>query len=413
MSDLYQILDAVRSALEKNGVPVGERQKWLDFFEAVWTAHQAADQAHDIGDTLDTLREVIMEQGDLLTVIQQQAAELETLKRLSLNLTASLDLQTVLQAVVHEAMGLVENARTAHIFLYDEESNQLRFGAALSSNGHLKSPWSKPRPDGLTFTVAQRGEMILVEDMRDHPLYEDAPSDWEGAIVGIPLKMGEKVVGVMNLSRTKTGPFSDSELRLLQLLADQAAIAIVNARLHERVSRQALSDTLTGLPNRRALDEHLEEELQRARRRGTPFSVLMMDLDGFKAVNDNYGHDVGDRVLQVVFNYLARGLRTSDFLARYGGDELTLVLSQTDLAPAITVADKLLEKMRRFSFELPDGKRLRLGLSGGIAVYPIHGQTASQLLRAADEALYRAKKYQRGSFKVARGPTGPFSTLSL
>lgn len=413
MSDLYQILDAVRSALEKNGVPVGERQKWLDFFEAVWTAHQAADQAHDIGDTLDTLREVIMEQGDLLTVIQQQAAELETLKRLSLNLTASLDLQTVLQAVVHEAMGLVENARTAHIFLYDEESNQLRFGAALSSNGHLKSPWSKPRPDGLTFTVAQRGEMILVEDMREHPLYDGTPSDWEGAIVGIPLKMGEKVVGVMNLSRTKTGPFSDSELRLLQLLADQAAIAIVNARLHERVSRQALSDTLTGLPNRRALDEHLEEELQRARRRGTPFSVLMMDLDGFKAVNDNYGHDVGDRVLQVVFNYLARGLRTSDFLARYGGDELTLVLSQTDLAPAITVADKLLEKMRRFSFELPDGKRLRLGLSGGIAVYPIHGQTASQLLRAADEALYRAKKYQRGSFKVARGPTGPFSTLSL
>ncbi len=410
MGDFRQVLEAVRETLEENGISAGDRKKWLDFLDAVLTM-QTTYQTQNIADTLDALREVIMERGDLLAIIQQQAAELDTLKRLSLNLTASLDLQTVLRAVVHEAMSLMKNARTAHIFLYDDESNQLRFGAALSSNGHLNEPWAKPRPTGLTFTVARQGETIVVEDMQKHPLYEDVPPDWKGSIVGIPLKMGDRVVGVMNLSRSEVGPFSPSELRLLQLLANQAAIAIVNARLHEQVSRQALSDTLTGLPNRRALDEHLEKEVQRARRHGYPFAVLMMDLDGFKAINDNYGHDVGDQVLRVAFNYLARGLRTTDFLARYGGDELTLVLSRTDLSPAITVAEKLLQKMRRFSYELPDGKRLRLGLSGGIAVYPIHGQTSSQLLRAADEALYRAKKYQRGSFKVARGPTGPFAEL--
>jgi diguanylate cyclase (GGDEF)-like protein len=135
--------------------------------------------------------------------------------------------------------------------------------------------------------------------------------------------------------------------------------------------------------------------------------VIMMDLDGFKEINDTHGHAVGDQVLRALFNYLSTGLRSSDFLARYGGDELTLILSQTDLPPARLVTEKILEKLAHFHFPVEDGRRLTLSLSGGIALYPIHAMSGADLLRAADEALYRAKKNQRGTFVVARGFTGP------
>jgi diguanylate cyclase (GGDEF)-like protein len=258
--------------------------------------------------------------------------------------------------------------------------------------------------------VAHEGATIIVEDMQDHPLYRSAPKEWTGSIIGIPLKVGDMVVGVMNLSRPTLGGFSPSELRLLSLLSDQAAVAISNASLHQMISRQAYSDTLTGLPNRRALDERLEEEIQSARRNNYSFAVIMMDLDGFKAVNDTYGHATGDDVLRTVFGQMARGVRTTDFLARYGGDELTLILSQTEMFSAQVVSEKIVEGMKKLKYKLPDGKRLRIGISGGIAIFPVHALNGPDLLRAADAALYQAKKYQRGTFQPARGITGPLAS---
>lgn len=346
----------------------------------------------------------LIQNRNLVFTLKQQADELDALKKLSLNLTSSLDIQTVLDAVVSEAMRLVKNARTAHIFLY--RNKKLEFGAALNDDGVRNSPMAIPRKDGLTNTVARTGEQILVEDMSKHPLYINTPSNWSGSIIGIPLKINDKVVGVMNLSRSTTDGFSSSELRLMGLLADQAAVAISNASLHQIVSKQAYSDTVTGLPNRWALDERLDQEVMNARRSGNSFAVVMMDLDGFKTVNDTHGHAIGDHVLRSIFNYLATGVRSTDFLARYGGDELTLILSQTDPASARLVVEKIIEKIAKFSFEAPNGDKVMLGLSAGIAIYPIHAITASDLLRAADEALYRAKKQKRGSYMIARGFTG-------
>jgi diguanylate cyclase (GGDEF)-like protein len=302
-------------------------------------------------------------------------------------------------------MRLIENTRDVNIFLY--KNRKLAFGAALTADGTRNRPWAKPRSTGLTYTVAREGRLLIVEDMKNHPLFQNVPANWSGSIIGIPLKVGDTVVGVMNLSRSTVGGFSSSELRLLSLLSDQAAVAISNASLHQMISRQAYSDTLTGLPNRRALDERLEEEVASARRNGYSFAVVMMDLDGFKAVNDTYGHSVGDDVLRLVFGQMARGVRTTDFLARYGGDELTLILSQTEMSSVQVVAEKITEGMKKFKYRLPDGKRLNLGISGGIALYPVHAHSGPDLLRAADAALYRAKKYQRGTFEIAHGITGP------
>ena len=350
------------------------------------------------------LAEGLIQNRNLVFTLKQQADELDALKKLSLNLTSSLDLQTVLDAVVTEAMRLVKNARTAHIFLY--ENGKLEFGASLNDDGMRNTPLALPRSYGLTYTVARNGEQIIIEDMQKHPFYSNTPGDWLGSIIGIPLKFNDNIVGVMNLSRSTRGGFSASELRLLGLLADQAAVAISNASLHQTVSRQAYSDMVTGLPNRRALDERLDEEVIKARRTGNTFAVIMVDVDGFKSVNDTYGHAVGDQVLRGIFNFLATGLRSTDFLARYGGDELTLILSQSDPPAAVIVVQKILEMVQQFVFEAPNGDKIHLGLSCGMAMFPVHANTAANLLRAADEALYRAKKQQRGSFLTARGFTG-------
>ena len=378
--DLLKLLNVLTEAIERNAGP-----------------EEAERQARPLAESL-------VQNRNLVFTLKQQADELDALKKLSLNLTSSLDLQTVLDAVVTEAMRLVKNARTAHIFLY--EDGKLEFGAALNDDGVRNMPLAMPRLHGLTYTVARTGQQIIIEDMQKHPLYVNTPSEWLGSIIGMPLKFNDTIVGVMNLSRTTRGSFSSSELRLLGLLADQAAVAISNASLHQTVSRQAYSDMVTGLPNRRALDDRLEEEVIKARRTSSKFAVIMLDVDGFKSVNDTYGHAIGDQVLRSLFNFLATGLRSTDFLARYGGDELTLILSQSEPPSAVVVVQKILENVAQYTFEVPGGQQLHLGLSCGIAMFPVHANTAANLLRAADEALYRAKKQQPGWYMTARGFTG-------
>jgi diguanylate cyclase (GGDEF)-like protein len=353
----------------------------------------------------------IVSKHSLMTLVKQQADELNSLRSLSLNLTSSLDLQTVLDAVVTEAMRLVKNARTAHIFLYSH--GKLNFGASLNASGERNKPISTPRKDGLTYYVANSGDKVIVEDMTNHPLYNNTPPIWTGSIIGIPLKFNNSIVGVMNLSRSTLGGFTSAELRLIGLLADQAAVAISNASLHKIVAEQANTDSLTGLPNRRALEDRLQEDIRYARRMKTQFAVVMMDLDGFKAVNDIYGHVIGDEVLHAVFSYLAENMRATDFLARYGGDELTLIMRDSGLETAQLVTTKIVELIKVFNFPFPSNKKAELGITAGIAVYPIHAQNAGDLLRAADASLYQGKKHNRGSYVVAKKATGPLPPITI
>ena len=399
------LLHQARESLAQEDLTDSEKDILISLLDILILSLEKYVSPENLAGESRILAEKLISSQALLSLATQQADELDALKILSLNLTASLDLPTVLDAVVKEAMRLVNNARTAHIFLYT--NNKLEFGSSLDAGGQKNRVFSQPREDGLTETVARNGKIIIVEDMKSHSLYKNAPSDWSGSIIGMPLKMGERVVGVMNLSRDKTGGFSPSELRLLHMLANQAAVAISNASLHQSISKKAYTDTITGLANRRALDEHLESEIINARRTNSSFAVIMMDLDGFKSVNDSYGHDVGDQVLRVVFNVVASGIRSSDFIARYGGDEITLLLAKSDIQAARLVTEKILENLANFEFKTPDGKSIKLGISGGIAIYPSHGRSGAELLRAADAALYEAKKRHRGTFFLAKAATGP------
>jgi diguanylate cyclase (GGDEF)-like protein len=405
-----RVFERARELVEKDkSIPVEEKGNLLRLIQVLTESLEAEPNGQEKEKSSLITKEILSKQG-LMTLVRQQADELDSLKKLSLNLTSSLDLQTVLDAVVSEAMRLIRNARAVHIFLYLH--NRLEFGASLTSEGVRNKSITVPRKNGLTNLIATRGKLFVVEDMRTDELYKNSPPDWTGSIIGIPLMVNREVVGVMNLSRSTKGGFSSAELRLLELLADQAAVAISNASLHQQVTHQANSDSLTGLPNRRALDMRLEEEVKYAKRSNTRFAAIMMDLDGFKEVNDTYGHAIGDEFLRSAFNFLAGSMRATDFLARYGGDELTLILRQTDYPMAKVVCDKILENIKNFSYVAPDKQILKLGVSGGIAIYPNHADTGSDLLRAADSALYHAKKYLRGSFVIARGKTGPLTDQS-
>lgn len=403
-----KVLTDARHILDENNIPRDERDVLIKLIGILSISLEK--YSHNHADATN-LAQALIDNRALLAMLKQQTDELEALKKLSINLTSSLDLPDVLDALVLEAMQLILNARDVFIFLY--QNGKLSFGAALDSAGNKNSAWSKPRTNGLTYSVARSGEMLIVEDIQNHPIFTNAPKDWTGSIIGIPLKIGDSVVGVMNVARSCIGPLSPSELRLLSLLSDQAAVAISNANLHQVISKQAYSDTLTGLPNRRALDERLEEEVLSARRNNYSFAVVMMDLDGFKDINDTYGHATGDDLLRLVFNQMARGVRNTDFLARYGGDELTLILTQSDMSSAKIVTEKIIEGIKKIKFALPDKKKLKLGISGGIAIYPVHARNGPDLLRAADAALYQAKKYDRDTFQMARGVTGPISTHKI
>jgi diguanylate cyclase (GGDEF)-like protein len=410
MGDLrLRILAEARNILKEEGGSQSESESVLKLLDILAASFEKLFPEEN--ESIRIVARELINNRSLLAMLKQQTDELDALKKLSINLTSSLDLPDVLDAVVSEAVRLIENARDVNIFLY--KNHKLSFGAALDADGTRNKPWAKPRANGLTATVARDGQTIIVEDMTKHPLFQHIPAHWVGSIIGIPLKVGTTVVGVMNLSRSTVGGFTSSELRLLSLLSDQAAVAISNASLHQMISRQAYSDTLTGLPNRRALDERLEEEVLSARRNNYSFAVIMMDLDGFKAVNDTYGHAIGDDVLRLVFGQMARGVRTTDFLARYGGDELTLILSQTELSSAQVVTEKIIEGMKKLKYKLPDGRRLKIGISGGIALYPVHARSGPDLLRAADAALYHAKRYQRGTFEIAHGVTGPLTVHKI
>ncbi len=391
-------------------IPSEDKEGILKLIQVLIEAAGSSPYPREKSNQAKTFTQEIISKHSLMTMVKQQADELDALKNLSLNLTSSLDRQTVLDAIVNEAMRLVKHTRDAHIFLYTH--GKLEFGASLSANGEQNKPFAMPRPNGLTHTVANNKKQIIIEDIANASLYKGKSSDWTGSIIGLPLLFNNSIVGVMNLSRTTVGGFSRAELRLLGLLADQAAVAISNASLHKQVTELANTDSVTGLPNRRALDERLQEDIRHAKRMSAEFSVVMMDLDGFKNVNDTYGHVVGDELLYSLFNHLAENIRPTDFLARYGGDELTLIIREAGVNVAEIVTQKIIDLVKEYSPSIGKNE-IKLGITAGIAVFPVHSKNAGDLLRAADEALYRAKKHHRGSFSVAKGTTGELHPITV
>ncbi|MCX4190675.1 GGDEF domain-containing protein [Methylophaga sp. OBS3] len=221
-----------------------------------------------------------------------------------------------------------------------------------------------------------------------------------GSVALLPLIRQQQLIGCLNLGSRNPSRFQPNiGTQFLQHMAAVVAACIENARLHEEIKLVGLRDPLTGVNNRRFFDQRIEEEVSRAHRQKTALSCLFVDLDHFKRINDQFGHQVGDYILKQVANLLNDSLRSTDVLARYGGEEFVILLTDTDSFAAIDIAQRMREYIADQSFILNDGRRAKVTLSIGLATLNEKSriQTSKQLVQAADQAVYAAKVSGRNS----------------
>lgn len=219
--------------------------------------------------------------------------------------------------------------------------------------------------------------------------------------VAVPVGSGSRTFGAIALyGREGAEPYSTADVEALRGLVSQAATAIENAELYEEAARLSITDGLTGLWNRRGFELRAASEMQRARRFGESFGVVMIDVDRFKLVNDVHGHQAGDAVLVELAHRLTEATRDVDVVARLGGEEFVLLLPSTTLEGTATLAGKLRDRVSARSFPIDAGDVL-VTISLGVATYPDHGGSIKDLLAAADAALYRAKDSGRDRIEAA------------
>jgi diguanylate cyclase (GGDEF)-like protein/PAS domain S-box-containing protein len=203
-----------------------------------------------------------------------------------------------------------------------------------------------------------------------------------------------------------SGSLKDSQLRLASTVSGQIALSLASLRLRETLRDQSIRDPLTGLFNRRFMEESLEREMQRAVRKNHPVSVLFVDLDHFKRFNDTFGHDAGDLVLRSVADLFRSLFRVDDVICRYGGEEFGIILPESSAQNAAIRANALREETKKLEIQYKNHALGRITLSVGVSCFPEHGRTSEELLKAADQCLYESKAAGRDKVTVAVCPSG-------
>lgn len=331
----------------------------------------------------------ITERKQVEEAMRQQNEYLGALHEITLGLINQHNPDDLLEAVIIHVAELTK-ASDVLLDVVDPESHVLvqktARGAFISQNGRTTL-----RGQGLTGQVWGSGEMLIVPN---YSVWEQRRSKINslGTTIGIPMKIKSNVVGVIGIAYHESDRiFTPVEIDLMQRLALLASMALDNARLHEALRQETIRDPLTGLFNRRFMEEALTRELHRAERNTQSLAVAMLDLDHFKRINDTFGHTIGDDVLRRFGAFLQANIRNSDVACRYGGEEFTLIIPETSLQSAQSRMDHLRSELKKLSLNQRSKNDQPLTVSIGIASYPTHGSRAATLLKVADKALYRAK----------------------
>jgi diguanylate cyclase (GGDEF)-like protein len=344
-----------------------------------------------------------MEASDLLRDLKRHVGELAALHEVGKALTSSLELPQVLQLVMQKVVELLQPSHASLMLLEDDGTLRFQVVAGGADQGLVGERLADG--EGIAGEAARTGEPLLVADVRTDPQFSARMDQKLGfetrSVLALPLRARERTLGVIELvNGPDDAAFSSADLDTLTALGDYAAIAVENARNFARVQELTVVDEHTGLYNARHLRTVLEGEVRRAQRFHRPLSLVFIDLDHFKQVNDTHGHVVGSNVLRELGARLRKHLRGTDVPTRYGGDEFAVLLPETDPDAAVRAAERWRRAVTAEPFGAESGLSLRVTASFGVATVPDHALTAEALLHAADTAMYRAK--QQGRDRVCR-----------
>ncbi len=337
--------------------------------------------------------------------LSRQSQELTIFHDVAKALTSSLDLDSILQTIM-DKMAEYFRPETWSLLMVDHERNELYFAIAV---GEASEPLKSVRlkvGEGIAGYVAKHGERLIVPDVYTDPRFAkriDEMTKLETkSIICVPVRSKLRVLGVIQLVNVDMKNFGEQELFFLQALCDYAAIAIENARAVEKIQELTITDDCTGLYNARHLYKTLETEVYRSSRFAYEFTVVFIDLDHFKQVNDTHGHLVGSKLLAEIGYLIKAQLRLIDFAFRYGGDEFVVLLPQTGKDSALVVARRLRDSLRTSMFCREEGLNLNVRASMGVATYPHDAKTPHDVIRQADEMMYMVKNSTRDNIGIAQ-----------
>jgi diguanylate cyclase (GGDEF)-like protein len=327
---------------------------------------------------------VAMENARLFAEEQRRARDLEFLNSVSKTAISSQSAEQMLAGIVGE---IQKNFRFDHIGIgildYPSKDIEIKAeaGTMITALGRRV-----PLGSGIIGKAARANELTLVKDVSESRMQSLLPE--ARSALAIPLTYAETLLGVLNLESREARAFPEQEVLILRTLADLLATALHNAFVFQKMQQQAITDSLTGIKTRRFFLEAVQAEWKRASRSGRPFSVVMVDLDRFKDINDTLGHLEGDLVLARIGRLLEQKSRQSNVVARYGGDEFVILMPETSLEQA----QALSERLRLWIATDPMLNEMKITGSFGVATYPLHGAQVEDVLRVADAGMYISKK---------------------
>lgn len=373
--------------------------------EVVGVVNIESDSPHAFTDEHEELLTVLGVQAALAITaardrarLQDRIRHLDALYRISRVSNQRQELDETLEAILDIACELSPGTECHMAFLLlDPDAGALRMRASRGY-GPGTSDLDIPVGRGVTGRCVATGAPVIVEDVEDVGDYIPGVPGGRSE-VAVPLIVDGEVIGVLDAESRTPGAFGAEEQRTLSVIAQQAAAVIHTVRLHQETRRLAVTDSLTGLHNRRHFLDRLDAHLARAARYDERLALLLLDFDYLKEVNDFHGHQVGDRALCTVSRMLEACLRDSDEVARIGGDEFAALLLGADERELNRVHGRMQESVDELDFRDDDDKRVQISLSAGVAFFPEDAREPDTLLQRADQALYRAKR--RGRNQIA------------
>ncbi len=347
---------------------------------------------------------------------RREAGEVAVFQELGKALTSSLQLDQVLRTIMEKIDEFLRPDNWS-LLLLDEAKQELYFELAVGKASQALKDVRIQLGQGIAGWVAQHGEVVIVpdttKDTRFFGKVDEKTKMETRSIVAVPVKFRDTCLGVIELINcVGVEGFDPRDLKLLEALSDFAAIALENARHVKRIHELTIKDDCTSLYNARHMGFILDTEIYRSQRYNYEFSIVFIDLDHFKQVNDTYGHLVGSRLLAEIGESLKTNCRLIDFAFRYGGDEFVILLPQTSKDNAINVARRLHRLIRETVWLKDEGLNIHITPSVGMAAYPIDSKTKEGLLHLADESMYLVKNTDRDSVAAANMGILPLQTAA-